>query len=180
MKRLPTFLLATFLIGSLCSSCNTDKDDDDKLPDAIFNATVTGAISQNISFTLAENMVNGTQAVNGSYTGASDMFAMSAQDIGTWQFGISYSATSFGVGTYDVLGTSGFSNPSLAQAGFLATSGTISISKAELYQGVGSGLGGADDYFIDGSFTILMESTDTPPQQIQVSGSFTGINIKVN
>ena len=179
MKKIPTFLIATILIGSLFSSCNTEKDDD-KLPDAVFNATVTGAISQNISFTLPEN-VAGTEAVNGSYSGAADLFSMNAMNLGgAWQLGVSFSSGSFGVGTYDVAASSGFTNPSLAQTSFSATSGTISISKSELYQGVGSGLGGADDYFIDGTFTILMESADTPPQQIQVSGSFTGINIKVN
>jgi len=180
MKTLPTLIIATLLIGSLFSSCNTDKDDDDKLPDAVFNATVAGAINQVISFTLPEN-VTGSEAVNGSYTSAIDLFAMSAMNLGgAWQFGVFFDSDTYGVGTYDVTTSSGFTNPSLSQAGFLATSGTISISKSELYQGTGSGIGGADDYFIDGSFTITMASSDTPPQQIQVSGTFTGINIKVN
>lgn len=179
MKSLPTLLVAFLFIGTLFSSCNTTKDDD-PLPDAIFNATVTGAINQVISFTLPEN-VAGTEAVNGSHNGTTDMFAMSAMNLtGAWQLGLFYNSDSFQTGTYDLTSTSGFANPSLSQAGFSATGGTITISKADLFQGVGSGVGAADDYFIDGSFTAIMETSETVPQQIQVSGTFTGINIKVN
>ncbi len=180
MKRLPILLVATILIGSLFSSCNQNDNDDDPLPDAVFNATVTGAVNQVISFTLPEN-VAGTEAVNGSFTSANDMFAMSAMNLaGAWQLGLFYGNNTWQIGTYDLTGTSGFTNPSQSQSGFLATSGSITISKSELFQGVGSGVGAADDYFIDGSFTATMESSDTPPQQIQISGTFTGINIKVN
>lgn len=174
-------MIATFFIGSFFYSCNTTKDDDDDtLPDAVFNATVTGAVNQVISFTLPEN-VAGSEAVNGSFSSAIDLFSMNAMNLsGAWQLGLSYNNSSFGVGTYDLAGTSGFTNPSQAQTSFLATSGSITISKADLFQGVGSGVGGADTYFVDGSFTAMMESSDTPPQQVQVSGTFSGITISVN
>lgn len=179
MKTLPVLIVSFLLTGAFFSSCNTTKDDD-PLPDAVFNATVTGAINQVISFTLAEN-VAGTEAINGTHSGTTDMFAMNAMNLtGAWQLGLFYDSDSFQTGTYDLTSTSGFNNPSQSQAGFSATSGSITISKADLFQGVGAGLGGADDYFIDGSFTATMHSSETPPQEIQVSGTFTGINIKVN
>ena len=180
MKSLTLVLASAFMLGAVFTSCNTNKDDDDKLPDAVFNAVVTGAVSQNISFTLPEN-VAGTEAVNGSYSGATDMFSMLAMNLGgAWQLSLAYNSSAFQTGTYDISTNCGFTNPSLSQAGFLATGGTITISKADLFQGVGASLGAADDYFVDGSFTTTMASSETPPQQIQVSGTFTGINIKAN
>lgn len=180
MKRIPIFLLALFTVTVIATSCNKTPDQD-TLPDAVFNATVSGAINQVISFTLTENVVSGSEAINGSHSTATDMFSMSAMNLtGAWQLGIFYNSDVFQTGTYDILPLSGFTNPSLAQAGFLATSGTMTISKADLYQDVGTGVGAADDYFVDGSFTMEMESSDVPPQEIQVSGTFTGISIKSN
>lgn len=182
MKTITKIVAMAMVAATVFTSCNQDDEDDDDstLPDATFNATVTGAINQDLNISLPENFVSGTKVVNGSLNGSSNLFVMNAQDIGTWTFALIYNGSQLQVGTYDVAATSAFSYPSQAQAAFSATSGTVSISKAELFQGVGSGVGAADDYFVDGTFTIQMESTDTPPQQLQISGSFSGVNIKVN
>ena len=180
MRKQPLLGMLILVTAIMATSCNKTPDED-TLPDAIFNATVSGAVNQVISFTLTENVVSGTEAVNGSHSTTTDMFSMGAMELtGAWQFGIFYNSDVFQTGTYDILELSGFSNPSQAQAGFSATSGSITITKADLFQGVGSGVGAADDYFVDGSFTMEMESSDVPPLVIQVSGTFTGINIKSN
>jgi hypothetical protein len=77
-------------------------------------------------------------------------------------------------GTYNLTpGSSAYTSPSQT-TGYSAVSGTITISKAELYQDVSS----IKDWFIDGSYTGTFQDNSTPPNQVSISGSFSGINIK--
>jgi hypothetical protein len=70
---------------------------------------------------------------------------------------------------------SAFTPPSQTN-GYIAVSGSVTISKATLYQGVSS----IEDWFIDGTFSGTYVDNNTPPNQVTITGSFSGVNIKAN
>jgi hypothetical protein len=179
MKKSTFILLLIAIFGIGLSSCKKDDDTDqndnnNKIPDAVFSMNVSGAESHTISFTLPGNVAS-DYAVNGSLISSQEMLSMLAVDMPTtWQYSIIADVNSMATGTYDLkAGMSAFSNIS-QNTGYLAVSGSVTISKATLYQSVSS----IEDWFIDGTYSGTYVDNNTPPNQVTISGSFSGINIK--
>lgn len=160
------------------SSCKKDNDDNDnnnnKIPDAVFSMNVSGAESHTFNFTLPGNVAS-ANAVSGSHQSSLNMLTMLATNLPiTWQYSLVADVSSMAKGTYDLKpGLSAFSPPSQT-TGYLAVSGSVEITKATLYQNVSN----VEDWFIDGSFSGTYQDSNTPPNTITVSGSFSGVNIK--
>ena len=172
-------LVALPLLLIIFTSCKKDNDDPtepDKLPDAEFNATTSGDESETYSFTLPEGRA-GTYAINGSHLSSLDIFQMTAMELPAgWQMSFSVTMDNFGTGTYQLnqgqtdMGT--YHNDATGKT-YISTSGTINITKADQYLEAGA----QDGYYIEGNFTMQGIDSETPPNQVTVSGSFKGIYI---
>jgi hypothetical protein len=179
MKKSMIALLFLAFAGIGLSSCKKDNDDNDnnnnnKIPDAVFSMNVSGAESHTFNFTLRGNVAS-ANAVSGSHQSSLNMLTMLATNLPiTWQYSLVADVSSMAKGTYDLKpGLSAFSPPSQT-TGYLAVSGSVEITKATLYQNVSN----VEDWFIDGSFSGTYQDSNTPPNTITVSGSFSGVNIK--
>ncbi|MBI1193423.1 MAG: hypothetical protein GC205_09630 [Bacteroidetes bacterium] len=187
MRPLSLMAWITLAFSVSCSSCKKETPtNDEPLPDLALQFTVSGDVSQSIDVLLPENVSAAGQGfMNGSLNGKVKILSLLAQQSPDWMLGFNFfETTELEVGTYTInLANSdigSYSHATLAPGGFLATSGSVTFSKVELFQSLGSSIGGADDYFVDGSFTMNMEDNSTPPQQITIAGNFSGINIKTN
>lgn len=168
--------LATIFVNG-CSKdedTNDDNNNNTSLPDAVFNMTVSGAESQTINFTLPGNVASDF-AVNGSQLASAQLLTIQATSLPiTWQFGLIADVNSMATGTYAIkVGMSSYIPPSQT-TGYTATGGTLTITKATLYQSVSS----IEDWFIDGTFSGTYQDTNTPPGVVTIAGSFSGVNIK--
>ncbi len=170
---------AALLMIMFLPSCDKENNTNNNptIPDAIFNASVSGAESYTFSFTLPKGTA-GSYAVNGSCNSTVGLFTMLAKQMPTgWAISLSSSGNQVKVGTYTMNTVNGaissFANASQTTA-YTSTSGSITITKAVLYQNVGP----AADWYVDGSFSTTMVDNSNPPNQITVTGDFTGINIK--
>lgn len=180
MKKTAFIILALAMAGLLFSFCSNDDDDDDnnnnnsKIPDAVFNLNVSGAESHTFDFTLPGNVAS-DYAANGSHLSSQNMLSVMAASLPiTWQYNLVADVTSLENGTYNLkAGMSAFTPPSQTTA-YLCVSGTVTLSKTDLYQSVSS----VEDWFVDGTFTGIYQDTNNPPNQVTISGSFSGINIK--
>ena len=178
MKKLIIALLFLAFAGLSLSSCKKDNDENDennnKIPDAVFSMNVSGAENHTFNFTLPAN-VAGTNAVGGSHLTSLKMLSILATSLPiTWQYNLVADVNSMAKGTYNLkAGVSAFSPPSQT-TGYVAVSGTVEITKATLYQNVSN----VEDWFIDGTFSGKYQDFETPPNEITVSGSFSGVNIK--
>ena len=173
MKQVLSLLSLTLIIGGFFTSCNTDEEQ--SVPDATFNAGITGDVSQTHGFTITDNTTetqnsNGTEVITCIYTSALNEFSMIAQDqSAAWSLALTYSGV-LEPGTYN-LSQSGYVNPSQSNQAFDGVSGTITIGQVEPLQGGSS-------YSIDGSFSASMETSNTPTETIQVDGTFTNVTVK--
>jgi hypothetical protein len=181
MKKSTFILLLIAIFGISLTSCNKDDDTDpndnnNELPDAVFNMNVSGAESYTFSFTLPKNVAD-SNAVNGSFQSSQNLLSLAASSLPiTWMYGLFADVSSMSTGTYDIkAGMSAFTPPSQTN-GYIAVSGSVTISKATLYQGVSS----IEDWFIDGTFSGTYVDNNTPPNQVTITGSFSGVNIKAN
>lgn len=178
MKKSMIALLFLAFAGIILSSCKKDNDDNDddnnKIPDAVFSMNVSGAESHTFNFTLPAN-VAASNAVGGSHQTSMNMLTVLATNLPiTWQYSLVADVSSMAKGTYSLkAGVSAFSPPSQT-TGYIAVSGSVEITKATLYQDVSS----VEDWFIDGTFSGKYQDFETPPNEITVSGSFSGVNIK--
>jgi len=179
MKNSATIILILAFVLTIVSSCkksddNNDDDNNNKLPDAVFSMNVSGAETQTVNFTLPGNVAS-DYAINGSLLSSQEMFSMSASSMPiTWLLGLSAELSAIETGTYNLTpGSSAYTSPSQT-TGYIAVSGTLTISKAELYQGISS----IKDWFIDGSYSGIYQDNSNPPNQVTITGSFSGINIK--
>jgi hypothetical protein len=180
-KATLTFMVLTACSLFIVACAKSDKDDDNnnnnnKIPDAVFSMSVSGTESHSFSFTLDKGTAT-DHAINGSHLSSQQLLSVGAMTMPpTWMYNLVADVNTLATGTYNIkVQTSAFSNPSQTNA-YLAVSGTVTITKAELYQGVSS----IKDYYIDGTFSGTYEDTNTPPNQITVTGSFSGVNIKAN
>ncbi|HPE58211.1 MAG TPA: hypothetical protein P5514_02035 [Bacteroidales bacterium] len=179
MKRTSLLMILIALGMVLVISCKKDdnnNDDDNSgstLPDAVFSMEVTGAETHTINFTLPKNVAS-DYGINGAHLSSQQMLTINSTDLpSTWMYGIVAQVASIKTGTYDInAGMSSFTTS--AGSGYLSVSGTIKITKADLYQAVGS----VDDWFIDGEFSGTYQDTNTPPNTINITGTFKGVNIK--
>lgn len=173
-------LLALPLLLIIFTSCKKDNDNDptepDTLPDAVFNATISGDESETYAFTLPQGQA-GTYAINGSHVSNVELFQMIVMEMPAgWQMSFAVNMENFGTGTYQMnqgqSDVSTYFNDVTGKA-YISTSGTINITKADQYLEAGS----QDGYYIEGNFTMQGIDSSTPPQQVTVSGSFEGIYI---
>jgi len=177
MKRLPTFLIATILIGSLFSSCNTDKDDDDPYtpPTLNFEFDVTGDMIMSESFTSPENSNTlGGHAHAVISTNGGGFWSLSGN--GTASGGLSYTwtiafnASGVSTGSYSVtqaqFGTTQHAYPELV-------AGTVNITSAALGQDLSVG----SFHSASGNFTVQLQDQANPPATITFEGSFTGLHV---
>ncbi|MCF8379066.1 MAG: hypothetical protein K9H49_05775 [Bacteroidales bacterium] len=181
MKKSTMILLLLAITGIFVSGCKKEDDNPDpnnnnntSLPDAVFNMTVSGAESHTFSFTLPENVAS-NYAVNGAHQSSVPILSILASSLPiTWQYGLIADVNSMATGTYNIKeGMSAFTPPSQT-TGYLAVSGTLTITKASLYQSVSS----IEDWFIDGTFSGTYQDNNTPPNEVTITGSFSGVNIK--
>ena len=172
--------LALPLLLILFTSCKKDDDDNpsqpDTLPDAEFSATVSGAESEDYSFTLPQGTA-GDYSINGSHVSTAELLQIIAMEMPAgWSMTLVVSTESFGTGTYQMnQGQTDLSTYFNDETGttYVSTSGTLNITKADQYLEFGS----QDGYYIEGNFTMEGIDSSTPPQQVSVSGSFSGIYI---
>lgn len=179
MKNSATIILLLALTLTIISSCkksddNNDDENNNKLPDAVFSMNVSGAESQIVNFTLPGNVAS-DYAVNGALVSSQELFTMNTSTLPiTWMLGLAAEVSEMETGTYALkAGSSAYTSPSQT-TGYLAVSGTITITKADLYQSVSS----IQDWFIDGTYSGTYQDSSNPPNQVTISGSFSGINIK--
>jgi len=165
------------LVFSSCSKSN-DTDNDDNtggtLPDAVFNMAVTGAEDYTFNFTLPANVAS-DHAINGTQQSSQSLYLMGVSTLPvTWQYSLAADIGSMTEGTYDIkVGLSAFTIPEQTNS-YIAISGTMTITKADLYQSVAS----TEDWFVDGTFSGTYQDSGTPPNEITITGSFSGVNIK--
>lgn len=168
--------LSIVIISSCSKGDDNDNNDnlDNPLPDAVFTMNVSGAESHTFSFTLPENVAS-DYAINGAYLASQTLLSIQASPLPiTWQYGIFSDVPSIAPGTYDItVDLSAFINPSQTTS-YVATSGTITITNATLYQSVGV----IDDWFIDGTYTGSYSDISGVPAEVTISGTFSGVNIK--
>lgn len=182
MKTRNTFLLqlALPLLLILFTSCKKDDDDNpsepDTLPDAEFSATVTGTTSENYSFTLPQGTA-GNYSINGSHVSTVELLQVIVMELPVgWSMTLVVSTETFGTGTYQMnQGQTDLSTYFNDETGttYVSTSGTLNITKADQYLEAGS----QDGYYIEGNFTMEGIDNSTPPKQVSISGSFSGIYI---
>ena len=172
-------MLATAAFLFLAAACDsTDPDVPDTLPDLVFRFSVTGAESHDINFTNVGN-VAGTKFANGAYVAVADLLSISSQDFNVWLFGINANTGGVDPGLYPLnqgaADFMGFTNVTGA-TGYVSTSGSLRIISSELYAEVPGSL--SEDYFCDGEFEATLVDSETPPNVINITGSFEGLNIK--
>lgn len=179
MKKI-FFIGVSLAIATLFFSCKAEPQLD-AIPDLVFKADIGG--TRTIDFTLPMGTAD-TRAVNGTFVSPSNLITLNAMDNLKWNLVVSVSATEFSEGTYTLNGGGAevFAfNDIETGKNYQSKTGSITFSKVELYQNVGSSLGGADTYYVEGSFSgTLEEIGSNPTVEISVSGSFKGIPYSVN
>lgn len=182
MKRpnfFPTIIL-TFLLA--LSGCKGAAGEPDPIPDLVFKVTITGAESRTIDETLEGNVAT-EFAANGSLSSSIGLFLISAIDFQNYGITLRFTASGVEQGTYqfnqgqqDMASFADY----VSGTSYSSTSGSITLSKVDLYQSVGGNIGAADSYFVDGNFTIDLEDQGNPGETITMKGEFTGLSIAAN
>lgn len=189
-KHFLLLLLSVVLVGATSCKKNSDDDDDgngnnSELPDAVFSADISGTVTRHVEFTLPKNVTTTDgKAINGSQNDNLNLLLINVLGGSEkWSITLGVGANSVTTGTFQMNQTQtsfGSYNDQNTGEGYLSTDGSVTITKAELFQGVGGSIGAADDYFIDGTFTMNCVDNSNPPKEITVTGSFSGVNIKDN
>lgn len=177
MKTSPILLITTIIIGSLLSSCNQDPDDNDGpfvVADLTFDYSVTGHINQSGSWESPQNNNELGGHDNGVISNHSTQVdGISISGVGPdYTFNITATATNVEAGTYQITNAS-FSNGS-GDAFATPVSGTLRIDVATVnFTAVG-----VTYYTIDGNFSASINDGFTPPNNINFSGNFVGLNVQ--
>lgn len=171
------------------NTTTNNNNNNNQIPDAIFKATVSGAQSQNIDVKLVGNTFT-DHAVNGSLVSSIGLFSISCMKNPTtsvdetWNVGLFAEMKELKAGTYQMNTNdsykSGYYNYALSKTGYTSTSGSIIISKVVAGQTVGNSVGAGNDYYIDGSFEMTLVDSENPPGTVNITGTFSGVNIKTN
>lgn len=182
MKRsnfFPTIILMSLIA---LTGCKGAVDEPDPVPDLTFKVTITDAESRTIDETLVGNVAT-EFAANGSLSSSLGLFLITAIDFQDYGITFRFTASEVEKGTYQFnqgqVDMANFANY-VSGASYVSTSGSISLTKVDLYQSVGGNIGAADDYFVDGNFTIELEDYGNASNTITMTGEFSGLNIKAN
>lgn len=173
-----TILTIVLALAMLAPGCKKKKVDE-PLPDGSFKATViiNGQTVQNIDVIMVEQ-VSTTGAANGSYSPIQGLFQMLGLEGATWSLALREETGGVKTGSWQlndgVLDVATYFHTTIAPNSFSSTSGTLTISKVNLWQE----FGGTKDYFIDGSFDLQISDGGTPAITGSIAGTFKGINIK--
>jgi len=172
------FLLVGFMAIALISCSDSDSSgpsDTFTVPDLVFNANITGAETLDLNFTLKENVAT-EYAMNGSVSSAAKVFSMVAMKMPTdWQLSLVTDATKLETKTYKTNegnAISSFMSPS--GTGYVSSSGEVTVTKQVNHPGL------LKDWYIDGTFTMIMYEAANPDNTITISGSFSGVFISEN
>lgn len=164
------------------AGCKGAVDEPDPIPDLTFSVTITGTESRTIDETLVGNVAT-EFAANGSLSSSLGLFLINVIDFQDYGITLSFTASDVEKGTYELnqgqTDRASFANYASGTT-YASTSGSITITKADLFQSVGGNIGAADDYFIDGNFSIELEDPGNASNAITMTGEFTGLNIKAN
>lgn len=178
MKSTPLFFPLLVGIVLLLPGCNKQNPEPDRLPDLIFQATLSGAQT----FAINENLPEGKATsfiANGAFVSVSDLLSITALDGQDYNLSIVVSNDMVETGTFPLNQSAtdrASFNHFVEGYSFTSTGGTLTITKAELYQGVTS----VEDWYIDGTFSIDLESSTTQGETATLTGEFRGMNIKAN
>lgn len=182
MKR-PNFFPIIILMSLIAlTGCKGAVDEPDPIPDLTFKVTITGSESRTIDETLVGNVAT-EFAANGSLSSSIGLFLISAIDFQDYGITIRFTASDVEKGTYQFnQGQTDMVNFANYVSGttYASTSGSITLENVDLYQSVGGNIGAADDYFVDGNFTVELEDPGNASNAITMTGEFTGLNIKAN
>ncbi len=175
MRTLPVVLSVALAIGAVFSSCNTNKDDDGPfvLADLTFSYAVTGHINQSANWESPENSNTLGGHGNGVISNHSTTVnKISVSGVGSdYTFAVSADVTNVAPGTYQVSSAS-FSDGTNGFADFV--SGTLRIDAAT----INFTANGVTYYTIDGNFSVQINDGFTPPNSINFSADFTGLNVQ--
>jgi hypothetical protein len=176
MKNSTKIILLLAFALTIVSACKKSDDNDDdskKVPDAVFSMNVSGAETQTVNFTLPGN-VAGDYAINGAHLSSQQLLSIGASTLPiTWGLNLAADVSSLATGTYNYKPQMGAYTNASQTGGYIAISGSITIIKAELFQSATS----VESWFIDGSYSGTYQDASTPPKQVTINGSFSGINI---
>ncbi len=175
MRTLPVVLSMALVIGAVFSSCNTNKDDDGPftLPDLVFSYAVTGHINQSDNWESPENSNTLGGHGNGVISNHSTTVnGISISGVGTnYTFAVSATTANVEPGTYTVTSAS-FTDGTNGFVEFV--SGTLRIDAAT----INFTANGVTYYTIDGNFSVQLNDGFTPPNSINFSADFTGLNVQ--
>jgi hypothetical protein len=184
-STLPFILLALIAISNIY--CGGKEDDDTPDPDqqdTKFTAQITGAETATIEFTLTDGVMD-DYGISGSYSSIQDgLLQISTMELPTgFQLGFfGKKAGGFSTGTYPIAEVGGVllggytsNNADATVPGYTATSSEIIITRAELVQDVIN-----ETYWADGNFQMTLQDQATPPNVINISGSFEHVAISAN
>ncbi|MBZ0204568.1 MAG: hypothetical protein K8I03_16260 [Ignavibacteria bacterium] len=184
MKKSTIIILLLFFafILASCDNASTNNNpngNNNTLPDAVFNASVSGDYSEQWNLLVTGNYLNTqtSQIINGGYTTSSNLMILTATKsagasitINAHTGGVDTGSFSLNTSNMDI---GSYNNPGIGASGFVSTGGNIRITKKEYLQTVGNDF----DWFVDGTFFMTMQNQDNPPKTVAISGSFTSMHI---
>ena len=176
MKNLCLLLTMGVLITTACKRAEPQLDE---IPDAVVSYTISGDESASLSFTLPGGTAS-DKAVSGAYVSVNDLMSLSFQELNVTNLSVFANTGGVREGSFalnqGVADFASYQNQAQGQA-YLSTSGTLTISEAELYQNVGSAVGAGDTYYVSGSLQATLTDNGSPAKTIEVSATFSGIPV---
>ena len=178
-KNIPfsTFLCTFFIAISILYSCKKENNPD-VLPPAKMTVSVSGDYSDQLTIDLPGNYLDTSQSgqtLNGGYSSPTDQLIIAATfDAGFGGITLISNTGGINTGTFNFVNDqTSYNNFSIGANGFLATSGSLVITKREYITTIGND----KDYYLDGNFSATMVNTENPPESISISGTFSGVHV---
>jgi hypothetical protein len=178
-KNIPsyTFLCTIIVVITLLYSCKKENNPD-VIPPAKMTVSVSGDYSDQLTIDLPGNYLDTSQSgqtLNGGYSSPTDQLIIAATfDSGFGGITLISNTGGINTGTFSFVNDqTSYNNFSIGANGFLATSGSLVITKREYITTIGND----KDYYLDGNFSATMVNTENPPESISISGTFSGIHV---
>lgn len=185
--KITAILIHLIVFTFIFSSCSNDSTTNNSnpngnsgtLPDAVFNANVSGDYSDHWNITIPGNYLS-TQTdfvINGGYTTNSDLMILTASILPSKSITINSHTGGVDTGSFtlntDNMDIATYNDPSIGAQGFVSVSGMLNITKKEYLQTVGTDY----DWFVDGTYSINLLNQETPPKSILLAGDFKAMHI---